>query len=538
MGRIRNTVVTAMIGAAIAAQGANAQNEPPPVTPPVSGTPDPGTTPPPDPAPAPPKPKPKPEPKPPQTPKPKPKPPAVENEDPPQKPGAKPKGEPQEDPKPVRPMDVATLSCDGIQVPQFLIPIYQRASRAYHLGPSGPAILTAINEIETNFGQNQGPSYAGAVGWMQFMPATWAAYGVDANGDGVKDPANPEDAIHAAARYLSAAGMPADPEAAIWAYNHADWYVQDVLERAACYYGLGGFMGDVSLTPQRPELSCLPAEGQRKLIPPQYLRAFERAAARYGLGEEGVWALAAVARLESNFGRGMKPKQLRKVGPLNIDASQWKKYGVDGDGDGRLRPRSPGDSAATLARSTWSRDGDLEAGVFSHNQAAWYVDEVMRAAAALKGECKVTRVAYSLTLPGPTGVPINWENVTLSNDLEVWDVRTGAMDPRIMALIAAISKKHSIVISSMRSDHSMLTVNGGVSNHYYGRAIDISMVDGVSCTVTGVNDPCGVLTRELAALEPGVRPTELIFCFDADGAGRDAFAAADHCDHIHAGYDS
>ena len=65
------------------------------------------------------------------------------------------------------------------------------ASKAYGLGPAGPSILAAINEIETGFGVNQGPSVAGAVGWMQFMPATWAAYGVDANGDGVKDPATP-----------------------------------------------------------------------------------------------------------------------------------------------------------------------------------------------------------------------------------------------------------------------------------------------------------------------------------------------------------
>ena len=77
-------------------------------------------------------------------------------------------------------------------------------------GPQGPAILAGINAIETAFGTNLGPSSAGAVGWMQFMPETWAMYGVDANGDGVADPNNPEDAIFAAARYLSAAGMPAD----------------------------------------------------------------------------------------------------------------------------------------------------------------------------------------------------------------------------------------------------------------------------------------------------------------------------------------
>ena len=67
------------------------------------------------------------------------------------------------------------------------------------------------------------------------MPATWEAYGVDANGDGVADPYNPEDAIFAAANYLSASGMPADTYGAIFAYNHADWYVAEVLANAACY---------------------------------------------------------------------------------------------------------------------------------------------------------------------------------------------------------------------------------------------------------------------------------------------------------------
>ena len=100
-------------------------------------------------------------------------------------------------------------SCAINGVPPVLIPIYHAASDQYALGPQGPAILAGINAIETAFGSNLGPSYAGAEGWMQFMPETWAMYGVDANGDGVKDPNNPEDAIYAAARYLSAAGMPA-----------------------------------------------------------------------------------------------------------------------------------------------------------------------------------------------------------------------------------------------------------------------------------------------------------------------------------------
>jgi hypothetical protein len=94
-------------------------------------------------------------------------------------------------------------------------------------------VLAAINEIESNYGRNMGPSSAGAVGWMQFLPSTWAQWGVDANGDGREDPADPADAIFSAARYLAAAGAGTDLRRAIFAYNHADWYVTDVLRRAA-----------------------------------------------------------------------------------------------------------------------------------------------------------------------------------------------------------------------------------------------------------------------------------------------------------------
>ena len=107
------------------------------------------------------------------------------------------------------------------------------------------------------------------MGWMQFIPSTWESYGVDANGDGVKDPYNPEDAIYAAASYLSAAGMPADTYDAIYAYNHADWYVAEVLANAACYAGIGSAAvgGAFSLTPQLQVLSCKPAEDWRKAGP-------------------------------------------------------------------------------------------------------------------------------------------------------------------------------------------------------------------------------------------------------------------------------
>jgi hypothetical protein len=371
---------------------------------------------------------------------------------------------------------------------------------------------------------------------MQFMPSTWATWGVDANGDGSADPYDPQDAIFSAARYLRATGMPSDPAGAVFAYNHADWYVAEVLGNAACLGGPADSSG-FSLAPALPVLTCKPAPSWKKQVPPSYVDAFERAAGRYDLGRRGVWALAAIARLESNFGKGMSRQQLKTTGPLGLDPTEWARFAVDGNGDGRISHGSIADSSATLARLIWSR-GDLRAGIFAHNQAEWYVQAVLSEADAMQGKCQVTTVSWPILLPAATAAPINWSNLTLSNSLEQYDLDTpGRIDPRIIGLIGAITQQHTITLSALRSDHSMLTTSGNVSNHYFGRAMDIAMVDGVPCTDVEPSAPCGTLGRTLAFLPPPSHPTELIYCFDLDGPSGPAFAAADHCDHLHVGFD-
>jgi hypothetical protein len=120
----------------------------------------------------------------------------------------------------------------GPKVPQRLVPIYERAAATFGLGEKGPPILAAINWVETSFGQNMGTSSAGAIGWMQFLPSSWEAFGVDGNGDGRKDPYNPWDAIFAAGHLLRVSGAPGDWHGAIFSYNHAEWYVDEVLSEA------------------------------------------------------------------------------------------------------------------------------------------------------------------------------------------------------------------------------------------------------------------------------------------------------------------
>jgi murein DD-endopeptidase MepM/ murein hydrolase activator NlpD len=139
------------------------------------------------------------------------------------------------------PIGVPNFFISSFQIPPFLIPIYQAAGIEYQVPWQ---VLAAINEIETDYGRNLSVSSAGAVGWMQFLPSTWKTWGVDANGDGVADPYNPVDAIFTAARYLHAAGASQNVSQAIFAYNHAGWYVQSVLLRAQLIGGIpSGLVG-------------------------------------------------------------------------------------------------------------------------------------------------------------------------------------------------------------------------------------------------------------------------------------------------------
>ena len=99
-------------------------------------------------------------------------------------------------------------------------------------------VLAAIGQVETGHGRNTNTSSAGAQGPMQFLPSTFASYGVDGNKDGTVDIFNPADAIYSAANYLCANGAGQGGSAlanAIWHYNHAGWYVQLVLALASRY---------------------------------------------------------------------------------------------------------------------------------------------------------------------------------------------------------------------------------------------------------------------------------------------------------------
>ena len=134
-------------------------------------------------------------------------------------------------PPPNRPPDAGVAVAD---IPPDLVGVY--ASAAATCPGLDWTVLAAIGKIESNHGRStlpgvhSGQNNAGAGGPMQFLAATWAAYGV-------ADRYNPIDAIYGAAHYLCAngAGDPRRLRGAIFRYNHADWYVTQVLDQAAAY---------------------------------------------------------------------------------------------------------------------------------------------------------------------------------------------------------------------------------------------------------------------------------------------------------------
>ena len=130
-----------------------------------------------------------------------------------------------------------TVNVPTSGVPTSLMMLYKESAAKYCPGLSW-TVLAAINEIESGDGANEGPSSAGALGPMQFLPSTWAEWGIDGFGPpGPPDIMNPLDAVPSAARLLCAAGAghTATLSGAIFAYNHATWYVDEVLALASEY---------------------------------------------------------------------------------------------------------------------------------------------------------------------------------------------------------------------------------------------------------------------------------------------------------------
>jgi cell wall-associated NlpC family hydrolase len=128
--------------------------------------------------------------------------------------------------------------------PQYLL-LYQQAGLAFDVPWE---VLAGIGKVECDHGRNPDPACwkegatnaAGAGGPMQFLASTWAQYGLDGDNNGIADRWDPADAIVSAANFLKQNGAPNQIEQALFAYNHSQAYVQQVLAWAGLYANSDG----------------------------------------------------------------------------------------------------------------------------------------------------------------------------------------------------------------------------------------------------------------------------------------------------------
>jgi hypothetical protein len=319
-----------------------------------------------------------------------------------------------------------------------------------------------------------------------------------------------------------------------------------------CLLGLGflilvGVLG--ALFGLRPPFTTgfRPSQLARADIPPAYLRLYVEAGERYGIDP---WVLAGIGSIETDHGRSRAPGVRSGVnafgccaGPMQFSLvgspSTWDRFGVDGDHDGRMSVYDPADAIPAAARylAASGAPGEYHAALFAYNHADWYVARVLAKANQYRGAPVTDGVEGGPQVDSASAREVLANPRISVTPIQGGDLRSGLIDPRVIATLAWIGRRHSVVVTALRSDHSRFTVDGNVSNHSAGRAMDIGAVDGEVCRGTRTGR-CADLVRELAAVRGELRSTELIYCWDPDGPGDPrGFARADHCDHIHVGFD-
>jgi hypothetical protein len=390
--------------------------------------------------------------------------------------------------------EVPNFVVRGSAVPRFLRGIYQAAEARYQVRWE---ILAAINEIETYYGRNLNVSSAGAVGWMQFMPGTWRVYGTDADADGVENPYDPEDAIFSAARYLNASGYAQDVRRALFAYNHAGWYVDDVLMRARRIAA---------------ENVSLPAA---RRLDAAFAARLERIAGRAGVAWELTLAVLRVRGMDGEI--PATRAQLRRL------VRRLARLGARTDPRGavrRLAKAAP--SAAELGPRLLTREPTFVERVVAlthYNKAVGLVG-LVRGLEAVK-EKLARRVLGSPRLVIYPGGRV--------------DIGQGVTDVRVLLLLSYLSSRYDeVTVTSLTTGHGFFTASGNVSAHSYGRAVDIAALNGTP--ILDHQEPGGPTERALwriLLLPAELEPTELISLFALGGP---SFALADHADHVHAGY--
>jgi murein DD-endopeptidase MepM/ murein hydrolase activator NlpD len=519
------------------------------------------------------------------------------------------------------PIGVPNFVIDSFEIPPFLLPIYQACGTEYGIPWQ---VLASINKIETAFGTNLNVSSAGAMGWMQFIPSSWEAYGLDANGDGREDPYNPVDAICAAASYLKAAGGRENLYDAIFAYNHADWYVQEVLLYARAYGKLptdligsltgltegahfpvaadaryaddisaraalskatprersdyGNAAEVISSSPTRRGINIFAREGAPvvavndglivKMGKSKRLGRFVVLRDAYG----NRYIYAKLGELVRNQRKVVMPTGKERRIPVDSQDIRPRLHALPQRvEDDEREARISVDSAAVrgadgtikvgsrvIAGTVLARIGAGENGIDPHinfairpaGKGAPRIDpkpildgwKLLEATAIYRAKGK-SPFAAKLSGAGVLLLPKEMlgRRVLADRRIEVSDcdrieIRAGQIDRRLLAALAYLADQgFRLTITSMLCGrHGSITTSGNISNHSFGNAADIALIDGTP--VLGNQGPGSItedLLRTVLQLQGTLVPDELISLQELGGP---SFAMADHADHVHIGY--
>jgi hypothetical protein len=448
---------------------------------------------------------------------------------------------------------------DEFRIPPFLLPIYQAAGMQYGVQWE---ILAAINEIETDYGRNLNVSSAGAQGWMQFMPATWADYGVDANRDGRTDPDNPVDAIFAAARYLRAAGADRDIRQALFAYNHADWYVDSVLTRAQL---IGGLPSDL--------VGSLTGLAQGRFP----VRAETTSAGAMNGPGAGIVAPAGAPVIAVNDGRIIRIGRSQRLGrhvqlrDVYGNTYSYSRLGkVAGAHTAANEGSQPRGRAVQLKKGARVIGGTIlgRLGERTDRGSARMVFEIRPAGRGAPSIDPTPILEGWKLLESTTAYRAAGDNAVLNTDaapsigqqmflskealarrvlahprIDLYecgrtDIRSGRIDRRVLATLLYLAESGlAPTISSLECGHGTLTTSGNLSEHSTGTAVDIAAINGIA--ITPATQGPGSITeqtiRRLLALQGAMKPHQIISLMTFGGADN-TLAMGDHDDHIHVGF--
>ncbi len=425
---------------------------------------------------------------------------------------------------------VPNFFIDKFRIPPFLLPIYQAAGIQYGVRWE---ILAAINEIETDYGRNLSISTAGAEGWMQFMPATWKTFGSDANGDGKTDPYNPVDAIFSAARYLRHEGAQTNIKKAIFAYNHADWYVDSVLMRARL---IGGAPADLigSLTGLTEGRFPVAAESTYVKGSSKGLNIYTRAGARVVAVQDAKVVRRGRTWLKirdaygntytyANLAKVAQRRTVRagtvigRVGTATTFGDPHVRFEIRpvGKGTPRIDPKPILDGWKLLEATSIYR--------LKGKNALLTKDPSIGQVLLMSKDQLATRVLDDRRIRiSPGGIA---------------DIRAGRIDRRVLATLEFLAASGlNPTVSCLQTGHGLMTASGNISEHSSGNAVDISAINGIPIAGhQGAGSITDATNRALLTLQGTVRPHQIISLMTYEGADN-TLALPDHADHIHVGF--